>query len=82
MSGLFDQGDIDRIARDAVADVGREFQSEMDALAGTHGGQPVEQVKPALRASLRRIDIEADEDEIADWSQAISDGDRIVAEWD
>lgn len=64
-----------------VEDVGREFQRAMDDVARSHSGQPVEQVKPAVRAALRRIDVEASEAEIADYATAISNGDRIEVEF-
>lgn len=72
--------DPDEFAREAVNDVAREFQATMDRLLATHEGKAVEQVKPALRSALRRIEIDADADQIQEWSEAISSGMRIVAE--
>lgn len=72
--------DPDEFAREAVNDVAREFQSTMDRLLASHEGQPVEVVKPALRSALRRIEIDADADEVEEWSEAISSGTRIVVE--
>jgi hypothetical protein len=70
--------DPDEFARQAVNDVAREFQATMDRLLATHEGMAVEQVRAALRSALRGID--ADADQIQEWSEAISSGTRIVAE--
>lgn len=72
--------DPEEFAREAVNDAAREFQAAMDRLLATHKGTPVEQVKPAMRSALRRIEIDADADEVQEWSEAISNGTRIVAE--
>lgn len=73
-------GDFDGIVQDALNEAAREFQREMDGLLSSHKGKPVEQVKPAMRSALRRLDIDADEAEVTEWSTAISEGTRIVAE--
>lgn len=66
------QGHIDKIARDGTR--------AADRVLASHGGQPVDAVRPVLFREMKRAGITLTEPELTGYAQQISDGGRVVIE--
>jgi hypothetical protein len=74
-----DKRTIEKLAQDAARQAAREAQPLLDELHAKHGGEPVEQVEPHVRALFRRLNWTPDStSEIAEYAQTIASGTRIV----
>ena len=71
---------MERSANDLMRQSASELQSAFDSVSATHGGRPVDEVKPALAQACRRHDFTFDDDDLTAYATAISEGTRIVVE--
>jgi len=89
----FDGGSADRLARDLDREVRRMAQGHVDKLAregtraadrvlASHGGQPVEAVKPVLQREMKRAGLDIRDPELTQYARQISNGGRVVIESD
>ena len=74
----FDQGAIDRLARDVTREAQRDLQRMFDDLGRRYKGSPVLTVKAALRDAVRRGGGDITEPELTEWAPHISQGTQIV----
>jgi hypothetical protein len=74
------QRDMERSANELMRQSASELQSAFDSVLASHGGHPVDEVKPALTLACQRHDFTFDEDDLTAYATAISEGTRIVVE--
>jgi hypothetical protein len=74
----FDQRAIDQAVNAGVEAFTAELQRALDDVHAQHQGQPVEQIKTALRARLAQVPgATPDEQMISEYAEHISTGSRI-----
>ena len=64
----------ERAANDGLRQSAQELQRELNAVSNSHGGRPIDEVKPALRAASKRIGMQLSEEELTEFATAISEG--------
>lgn len=81
--GGFDSDDFSRAVQEAMEDFTARAQHLFDELGVTHRGRPVGEIEPVLRTRWREMaDGDLEDAEVAEWSQAISDGNEIVLHYE
>lgn len=73
----FNRG-IEEWANEAVRSIAAETQLRLDAIFGAQKGRPVEDVVPALRATMTEMGLTISDDELRGYAEAISTGQGIV----
>lgn len=79
----FDARELERQMKKAAEPelhrIARQSQPVFDRLADEHGGEPVEDVLPHVRAAFRQLGWTADsEAELRQYAETIAEGGRIV----
>lgn len=67
-------------ANEGMQRLAAELQAVFDSVLASHGGQPIEQVEPALADACRRHDFTPDDEDLTAYADAISQGRHIVVE--
>lgn len=68
---------VEKAANDGMGKIGRDLQRELDSVFRSYRGKPVDQVRTALGAALRRANFTPSAEQLRSWSQAISEGTHI-----
>ena len=69
---------LKNLEREVMKNVRKETQAFLDQFARSHLGQPVDQVKVALKRDWKRkMDGTITEPELTEWATVISEGGRI-----
>lgn len=73
----FNEKALRQIAEEAVKDVAKDLQRDMDGIHRTYAGRPVQEVKSAIQMTFRRNGRQITDPQLSAWGQLISDGTRI-----
>lgn len=75
----FDQRVLDKVLHDAVRETARKAQPELDRLPRSHGGRPVAEIQPRLKALFDKYGLEpSDPRTIRSYAEQLAEGTRIV----
>lgn len=70
--------EVMRLANDHVDNLAKEGTRAADRVLASHGGQPVEVVKPILQREMKRAGLDLTDPQLTHYAQQISDGGRVV----
>ncbi|MDF2146761.1 hypothetical protein [Knoellia sp. p5-6-4] len=80
-NGDWERG-LNRMVQAHVDKLAKEGTRAADRVLASHGGQPVEVVKPILRRELKRAGFDVTDPELTEYAKQISDGGRVVIQAD
>lgn len=76
------EGEIRRMAQGHVDKLAKEGTRAADRVLASHGGQPVEIVKPILQREMKRAGFTITDPELTRYAQQISGGGRVIIQSD
>jgi hypothetical protein len=69
---------MEQAANDAMRESASQLQAASDSVLASHGGHPIEEVKPMLAEECQRHEFAFDDHDLTNYATAISQGTRIL----